>query len=249
MPISARDLRIVGSYVITAVFGALLWSGCVSVDLKELAAYERATAGGEGPQRPRLLLNDSYDWADFPKMTPFAVVVAVRGAGYSPEATIREVWHHGAELRPDVIRIVQHFDENLRDIIPGIHNYWSKEQSPAWGVLGICLRISSARLPSCEEDDVGFLTDICSDLRNVGILEGDRVSFVDGFAVDRLDKLASRHHERMLQLTPGQEVVLTTVRLGLGRTDVTVKAVENVGRDFSMLPDAIPWERPEEDKD
>jgi len=245
---SIRQIRILSSYATVTVFASLLWSGCVAVEVKELAAFGKATSGGTGPQRPKLLLNDDYNWADFPEMTPFAVVVAVRGAGFSPEAAIRQVWREAAKLRPDVIRVVQHFDQSLRDITPGVHHYWSKQQSPAWGVLGICLRINRASLPSCEEDDVGFLTEICGDLRDVGILEGDRVSFVDGYPVDRLDKLGSRHHERMLELSPGDDVVLTTVRLGLGKNDVTVKAVDNAGRDFATLPDAITWEKPEKDK-
>lgn len=219
--------------VLLFLIGAFLLVGCAPITIQKLPAYDLALKMG-GYERPKIFYDNSIK-VDF-AITPYAVLSTVGDKDFS----IRRIWKKAAELKADLVFIKDGSMQSggsIGTVTPtafgGMVFSLPVYQQEFYGYL---YRLNPASL-GMETDQVQMIVAIENDsIREAGIIEGDKIISVNGFAY-------APGAPELLKIQEGEEVKITIIRPGTGKIEKNIKTIKNKST-FTDYPDAIPWETP-----
>lgn len=203
-------------------------TGCITV--QRLPAYDIAMSL-PGPDRPKLFYDNTVKLNS--ALTPYAVL---NSQGYA-----REIWEKAAELKADVVLIKTgntQYTGSVGTAMPLGYGGAIAVALPMYQttIYGYCYRLNPARMGLGLDQNL-MVIELNNDLKEAGILEGDKLISMNGVGYDPV-------MPERLNFKPGDEVILTVIRPGTGRINIKAKMMENPPT-YLDYADAIPWEAPE----
>lgn len=226
------------------LFLAATLSGCVQTDTKKLGTYDRAMAMPTSGET-RVFVANQVDWEKMPAAVPFVVTRAGSGDRLYTATLVENILDEQSPLRPDFILVGEPGSFQSGAISNHI-GYGMFISTPIYGrfIDAWGYRLRPSRFPWHVDND-GTLLVIRdgSNLREAGMLEGDRILSVAGIAFPKKDDAnPTSYLNAMLDLPVGASVEVVWIRAGTGRMSGIVKTVENPPIHLA-LPDAT-FERP-----
>lgn len=212
------------------VLATLSFASCQSqrAHFDRLSTYEAAMACArpEPPVRPVLFVG--LDAVPQDELVPYAVLPGSRAVDFSPSIGASYSYRRAVQVMPDAIA----YREGGMYQAGQIHAYWGYGVSTTSNVnlvvnAAICFREAPAKLPFRMAPSA-MVTVIDPIARDCGLLEGDTVLSIDGFAVTpHDDAMRSEHLVGRLRLRPGAPVRVIAIRPGTGRVEASVTPIEN----------------------
>lgn len=215
-------------------------TGCVHpVQVQRLPAYDIAITMG-GPDRPKLFYENTVKINS--ALTPYAVLIMQYSGGNDiKKYASRNIWKKAAELKADIVIIRDGSTQYIGTTSAAFPLGYGG--AVAFGIpmyqtalYGYCFKLNPAKLGFIY-DKAYMITEIINEnLREAGLLEGDKLILLNGIEYDP-------DNPERLRLKYGEEATISVVRPGTGKIDVKIKLMENIPT-YLDYTDAIPWEDP-----